>query len=273
MRPGGTTYREHAFQLLAADTLEGKLAPPPPGLVDAEPGPPLRVDEPGRPEDLRIAAGRDVRVPPLAGMADPAQRRRILHAFANHELQAVELFAWALLAFPDAPRSFRDGCLGILQDEQRHLRMYVARIEALGGRFGDEPVSGHFWRKASRIRTPLEFVCTMGLTFEGANLDFAQEHAAAAHAAGDDATADVLERVHRDEIAHVRFAWEHLLLWKGPGRTPWEAYCASVAPPHGPSRARGATFDAECRRAAGLDEDFVARLAATPPERPGGARR
>jgi len=30
------------------------------------------------------------------------QRALILHALANHELQAIELFAWALLAFTDA---------------------------------------------------------------------------------------------------------------------------------------------------------------------------
>lgn len=273
MRPAGTTVREFALDLLGATTLEGKLEPPPAGTLDDDPGPPLRVESPARPPGLEIVPGRAVRVPSALGMADRAQRRRILHALANHELQAAELFAWALLAFPGAGRTFRAGCLGILADEQRHLRMYLGRLDALGGRFGDEPVSGHFWRRAPRIRTPLEFVCTMGLTFEGANLDFALELAAAARAAGDDATAAVLETVHRDEVAHVRFAWEHLVRWKGAEETPWEAYCASVAPPLGPSRARGATFDADCRRAAGLDEDFVARLAAVAPERPGGARR
>jgi uncharacterized ferritin-like protein (DUF455 family) len=206
-------------------------------------------------------------------MADPAQRRRLLHAFANHELQAIELFAWALLAFPGTERSFRQGALRALREEQTHLRMYVARLEALGGRFGEEPVSGHFWRNVDRIRTPLQFVCTLGLTFENANLDFSAEHAEAARRAGDEATARVLEQVQADEVRHVRFAWEHLLLWKEPGQTPWEAYCANVAPPHGPSRARGASFDEACRRAAGLDDDFVARLGATAAERPGGARR
>ena len=267
------TIREYALALLEAETLAGKLAPPPRDLADDAPGPELRVASPHRPPGLAIRDGREARVPKVEGMADPAQRRRILHALANHELQAAELFAWALLAFPDTPGAFRRGCLGVLAEEQTHLGMYVARIEALGGRFGDHAVSGHFWRRAERIDSPLSFVCTMGLTFENANLDFAGEHARAARDAGDEETARVLERVHGDEIRHVRFAWDWLLAWKEPAHTPWEAWCAAVAPPLGPSRARGAAFDAAARLAAGLDEDFVGRLAGTTPERPGGARR
>lgn len=267
------TIREFALALLEAGTLDAKLSPPPADVTDDAPGPPLRVAAPRRPPGLEIREGRAARVPKVEGMADPAQRRRILHALANHELQAAELFAWALLAFPEAPQAFRRGCLGILAEEQAHARMYVSRIEALGGRFGETPVSGHFWRRAAAIGSPLAFVCTMGLTFENANLDFAQEHARAARAAGDEETARVLERVHDDEVRHVRFAWEWLLAWKDPAQSPWQAWCAAVAPPLGPSRARGAAFDAAARRVAGFDEDFVARLGATTPESPGGVRR
>ncbi|MCG3135000.1 MAG: hypothetical protein HMLKMBBP_02493 [Planctomycetes bacterium] len=265
-----------AMGVLAADTVDAKWSPPPvplDALTDADRTLPIRVDEPTRPPGLAIVEGGRARTPPLTAMHDPAQRVRILHSLANHELQAAELFAWAILAFPDAPPRFRRGCLAILCEEQAHGRLYCARIEAMGSRFGAFPVNGHFWRKVPSIRTPLQFVCTMGLTFENANLDFALEHAAAARAAGDEETAAVLDRVHRDETGHVRFAWEHLLLWKRPDETPWDCYVRNVAPPHGPQRARGATFDRDCRRAAGLDEDFVARLAATEPERPGGARR
>ena len=46
----------------------------------------------------------------------------------------------------------------------------------------------------------------MGLTLESANLDFTLAYAAAARAAGDEATAAVLAEVHRDEVRHVRFA-------------------------------------------------------------------
>lgn len=271
--PAPTTLNEFAVALLNAETLDGKLAPPPSGLADDARAEPLRVAAPRRPAGLEIVEGRRARTPPVEGMADPAQRRRILHAFANHELQAAELFAWALLAFPDAPPAFRRGLVGILADEQRHCRAYIARIEALGGRFGDHPVSGHFWRKAPSIATPLQFVCAMGLTFENANLDFAAEHAAAAERAGDTATAAALRIVHDDEIRHVAFAYEWLRAWKPDGTSAWDTYVAAAQPPHGPSRARGARYDAASRRAAGIDEEFVARLGETSPDRPGGAPR
>jgi uncharacterized ferritin-like protein (DUF455 family) len=206
-------------------------------------------------------------------MHDPAQRARILHALANHELQAAELFAWALLAFPETPDAFRRGLVAILRDEQLHCALYLRRLAALGGRFGTWPLSAHFWGKVPDIHTPLQFVCTMGLTFENANLDFCREHIEAAVAAGDRETATVLERVHRDEIRHVRFAWRWLGAWKTDDERPWDAFVRSVTPPHGAARARGATFDADARRAAGLDDAFIDALAATDPTRPGGAPR
>jgi uncharacterized ferritin-like protein (DUF455 family) len=206
-------------------------------------------------------------------MPDPGQRARILHALANHELQAAELFAWALLAFPEMPRPFRRGCLGILADEQVHCRLYVERLASLGTQFGDHGVTAHFWRKADSIRTPLQFICEMGLTLENANLDFAQEYAAAARAAGDQETATVLERVHADETGHVAFAWTWFQHLKPAEQDDWEAYLANVHRPGGPERARGATFDALARQAAGIAPAFIERLAATTPTRPGGAPR
>jgi len=264
--------RDFATSLLAATSLDGKLAPPPADLVLEDPLPAVIVRAPGRPATLPIAPGRSVTVPPLAGMRDPQQRARILHALANHELQAAELFAWALLAFPDAPRGFRAGLVGILRDEQRHCAMYLDRLAAHGMAFGDCPVTGHFWGKLDQLATPLSFVCAMGLTFENANLDFAGEYAQAARAAGDHETARVLEEVHEDEIGHVRFA----ATWVGklaPDRDAWDVYASTVRFPLGAARARGASFDADARRRAGLDERFIAELAAAAPKRPGGGAR
>ena len=150
--------REFAESVLRAETLADKLRPPPADVVvdegaATEPGsvPPL-----SRPPDLAIQVGGNVRVPPAKAWSDVAQRVRILHALANHELQAAELFAWAILAFGDAPADLRCGWLRILADEQRHCAMYVARLTAHGSRFGAFPVSGHFWTKTKDIATPLQ---------------------------------------------------------------------------------------------------------------------
>jgi uncharacterized ferritin-like protein (DUF455 family) len=266
--------RAYALQIVTSETLAGKLVPPP-ELGDAAfagAGAPLRLTAPGRPASLPIVPGRKTRVPPIAGMRDPAQRARILHALANHELQAIELFAWAVLAFPETPIAFRRGLLAILADEQRHLALYLERLAAHRVAFGDQPVTGHFWNKLDHLTGPCELVCAMNLTFENANLDFAGDYAVAARAAGDEATALALEQVHADEIRHVHFGWVWLRRLV-PDRDAWSAYLAHVRPPLGPARARGARFDREARRRAGFDEAFIAALEASVPTRPSGQPR
>lgn len=266
------TARDYAHAIVTSETLAGKLTPLPADLVLEDTGVPLRLAAPGRPANLAIARARTTRVPPLAGMRDPSQRARILHALANHELQAIELFAWALLAYPDAPLAFRRGLVAILADEQRHFALYCDRLAAHGVAFGDHPVTGHFWNKLDHLATPLDFVCAMGLTFENANLDFAGDYATAARACGDEATAAVLDQVHADEIGHVHFGWVWLRRFAGD-MDPWQAYLAHVRFPLGPRRARGARFDREARRRAGFDEAFIAALEATDPTRPSGEPR
>jgi uncharacterized ferritin-like protein (DUF455 family) len=193
-------------------------------------------------------------------MPDPAQRRRILHGLANHELQAAELFAWALLAFPDTPPGFRRGLAHILQDEQRHTRMYIARLEDTGVCFGDLPVNFYFWKKTIHIHSPLDFICAMSLTFENANLDHTVDYEEAARRAGDPKTAAVIEQIHRDEIEHVRFGWTWLHRWKGEDESAWDVWRSHLTWPLRPLRARGSTFYRAGREAAGLDAEFIRRL-------------
>ncbi len=255
--------RELALRIVTTESLEEKLAPVAAAdLTDEEPGEPLRLSSPGRPPGLEIAPAGAVKVPPVEGMADPAQRARILHALANHELQAVELFAWALLAFPQAPPELRRGLARVLADEQRHTRMYAARSEALGQPFGTLPVTGYFWGKVDSIRSPREFVCAMSLTFENANLDHTVDYAEAARRAGDETTAAVVDRVHRDEIEHVHFGWTWLGRFKEEGESMWDAFRRSLDWPLRPAKARGARFHRSGREAAGLDPEFIRLLEA-----------
>ncbi len=254
--------RDLARDVLRAPDLATKLAAWPADVDDTprpHDDPPPRA--PARAPELAIRTGPGTKVPPLEGMADPAQRARILHAFANHELQAVELFAWALLAFGDAPPAFRAGLASTLRDEQRHMRLYLERLEALGGRFGDHPLSGYFWGKLDELDTPRRFVCAMCLTFENANLDHTLDYAAAADVAGDAETAEVLRAVHADEVRHVRFGLRWLDAFKEPGESLVEAWESTLRWPLRPELARGRTLHEAPRRAAGLDDAFVRRLA------------
>lgn len=257
--------REYALGLLRADSLEGKFVPPPATPTDEHPGEALRVEAPARPAEL-VPVARAPRVPPRDGMHDPAQRARILHAFANHELQAVEIFAWALLAFPSAPAKFRRGLLGLIADEQRHLRLYVDALGAVPGGFGSLPVNAYFWGKLDALTTPLAFVCSFCLVFENANLDHCLDYAGAARDAGELETAAILERVHLDEQRHVAFGLTWLKALMPKGADALETWRSQLQWPLRPQLARGRRFYPEAREGTGLDAGFLACLAAADDE-------
>ncbi|MFT7461771.1 MAG: uncharacterized ferritin-like protein (DUF455 family) [Pseudohongiellaceae bacterium] len=255
------TVRDYALAVVTGSELTDKLIPPPKGLVDEPRGPSLLLEAPGRPEFLRPQPGAPMKVPAPQGMADPEQLRRVLHAFANHELQAVELFAWGLLAFPDAPAEFRRGLLSTLGDEQRHLQLYLQRLDDLDVSFGRWPVSGYFWNKLEHFATPLKFVCSMCLTFENANLDHTLDYARAADSAGDEATAAALRQVHHEERAHVAFGLRWLESFKDPGDSLMEAWLSGLSWPLRPALARGRSFSPEVRQGLGFDAEWIALLA------------
>ena len=271
--PDTRSVVDFARRIVESSSLDDKLTPPPTAWLDASR---FAADDvasrahpiptaPGRPPELQIVPATEVRVPALEGMPDPAQRVRIVHALANHELQAAELFAWALLAFPDAPSAFRHGLGMILREEQLHTRWYIERLHAMGSRFGAYPVNGHFWHKTEAIQSPIDFVCAMSLTFENANLDHTREYSAAARAAGDPSLAKLIDTIHRDEIGHVEFGWRWLRVFKEEPESMWEAYCAHLTWPLRPARARGAEFARGPRELAGLDSDFIDALEQTEP--------
>ena len=173
--------RRFALNLLFTPTLDARLAFPDTGrraFVDHHPGLPMAWQTPQRPPELQIAPKRARRpLPSPLALGDPAMRIRCLHTFANHELMALELMAWALLAYPTAPGAFRQGLAWLIEEEQGHLRLYIERLGELGVAFGDLPLNDHFWRIAPQLATPLQWVCAMNLTFEQANLDHAPDFA------------------------------------------------------------------------------------------------
>jgi uncharacterized ferritin-like protein (DUF455 family) len=259
------TVRELCFQILTQGELDPKLTSPlvsgPDGgpLPDVDPGPAHVFERPARAPALELRDGVE-RLPRPGTLADPRARASCLRRFAHHELMAVELFAWALLVWPAADPALRRGWCHALADEQRHCRMYLARLAAHGEALGDAPLSGYFWKHVAAIRThprgPAAFLAAIGLTLEQANLDFTLVYASAFRRGGDEASARVAEIVHADEQRHVRLAAEWLARLS-PGESDVDAYRAAVPFPFEAARAKGRAFDAGARRAAGLSEEWI----------------
>jgi uncharacterized ferritin-like protein (DUF455 family) len=253
--------REFAERVLFATTLEDKLSCPA-TITDGRPGTALIAPAaPGRPAELRFKehTGK-AEFPGAHRLERERERGLLLHFFANHELLAVELMALVLLKFPEAPAAFRRGVLRTLQEEQEHTRLYLRRMAECGIQFGELPVSGYFWRSVAGMQSPMDYVAGLSLTFEQANLDYCRQFAGAFAAAGDGATARLLERIYRDEIGHVAYGLKWFRRWKNPGESDWEAFCRQLKYPLSPQRAKGVTLNVEGRRAAGLDETFINEL-------------
>ena len=254
--------REFAERVLFATTLEEKLLCPA-DLTDEHPGSALVTPAgPGRPAGLQFKATGEARgsFPGVKNLEQPRERGRLLHFFANHELLATELMALVLLRFPDAPAAFRKGVLQTLKDEQEHTRLYLRRMQACGIYFGELPVSGYFWRSVSVMENPMDYVSSLCLTFEQANLDFARHYAKGFATIGDAETSQLLEKIYRDEIGHVAYGLKWFRRWKNPDESDWEAFCRQLKFPLSPQRAKGITLNVAGRRAAGIGPQFIAEL-------------
>ena len=193
-------------------------------------------------------------------LEDETRRGHALHFFANHELLALELMALMLLRFPEADPVFRKTLVNTMQDEQRHLELYLGRMEELGVSFGEIPVNSFFYDHIAHVDTLQDFTVRMSLTFEQANLDFSLFYAKAFEEIGDETTQAIMEEVLHDEIAHVAHGVRWFNQWRARGESMWEAYRRELAFPLTPARAKGMQFYRAPRKRAGLPDDFIDRL-------------
>lgn len=253
--------RAFAEQVLYQANLTDKLRPAETPFTDAEPGLPVRVEFPARPPELAYVP--DCQGPPMPGLPSfhmPTKRAIAHHIMANHELLALEVMAYTLLAFPQAPTEFRRGIAEVMGDEQRHTRMHIERAEMLGLTFGTHPVNFYFWLKARDFQSELDYIAGLPLTFEGGNLDHTLEFAAAFDVGGDPRSAALMRVIHRDEIEHVRFGWDWLLKLKPADQSAWDAYVTHLHWPLRPAKAKGKVFHRPPRELAGLTPEFIDQI-------------
>ncbi|MGJ4802265.1 ferritin-like domain-containing protein [Luteimonas sp. SDU82] len=225
-------------------------------VVDDAPAPePIRM--PGRPRRPAMVHPRDL---PRRGLGSAEGRAAFLHSIAHIELNAVDL-AWdAAYRFRGMPADYYADWVGIADDEARHFVMLRERLQALGFDYGDFDAHNGLWEMCEK--TAHDGLARMALVprvLEARGLDVTPGMIVKLRALGDDAIADVLEVILREEVAHVAagsrwFRWfcERRGIEPEPKfRELLAEYARAVL--HGP-------FNIQARSAAGFSEDELAAL-------------
>ncbi|MGE3608679.1 MAG: DUF455 family protein [Bacteriovoracaceae bacterium] len=253
------SYSEYAKQILLGNKLEDKLLETPIDWSDWK-----EFDLPNLPGRAGVISFSDqqMKFPKLGRLKEVEKKAMALHSFANHELLAIEMMAAAVLIYPHQSEEdlrFKKGIVTALKDEQKHLSLYIKRINELGFQFGDFPLNDFFWRQMSKLKTPAQYAAVMALTFEAANLDFAQFYSNFFREIGDEETAKVLDIVLEDEITHVAFGAHWMKRWRND-KSLWNYYLESLPWPLTPARSRGNGFDPNLHSKAINDQNFIEEL-------------
>lgn len=253
------SYTEFAKTILLGESLEDKLHDAPFEWREWQdfqlPKLPARAGRLG-------FSDTQMKFPKINRLNEVDKKAMALHSFANHELLAIEMMAAALLIYPHETQDdlrFKKGILSALKDEQKHLGLYINRLNELGYSFGDFPLNDFFWRQMEKLKTASQYTAVMALTFEAANLDFAQYYANIFRNLGDNETAKVLDIVLEDELSHVAFGAFWMKRWRNDEKL-WDYYVSSLPWPLTPARSKGISFDPKIHGKAVNDEEFISSL-------------
>ena len=199
------------------------LAPPP--------------DRPARPERPELRPPRDM--PKRRKAGSEAGRIALLHALAHIELNAVDL-SWDIIArfaheaeaadgnAVALPRGFFDDWVRVADEEAKHFLLLSDRLESLGSGYGALPAHDGLWEAATETADNLAArLAVVPLVLEARGLDVTPAMIESLKAAGDPASAAILQTIHDDEIGHVavgRRWFEHVCARRGDAPIPtWQA--------------------------------------------------
>ena len=174
------------------------------------------------------------------------------------------MMAAALLIYPDTTPEIlqmKKGLVRTIQDEQKHLKLYMNRMKDFGIELGDFPLNDFFWRSMDKLKTPTHFHCAMAMIFESANLDFAQFYGKSFLDVEDFETAKIMDIVFQDEISHVALGVHWLNLWRRDIDL-WTYFTNHLPGVMTPARSKGIHFDRSSRVRAGFDDAFLDQLEA-----------
>ncbi len=159
------------------------------------------LDDPGRPECPALVPPRSL---PRRGLGDARGRAALLHAVAHIEFNAINLALDAVQRFPDLPAAFHGDWISVADEEARHFGLMRDRLRALGADYGDLPAHDGLWQMAvATAEDPLRRMALVPRVLEARGLDVTPAMITRLRGAGDDASADALAVILRDEVGHV----------------------------------------------------------------------
>jgi uncharacterized ferritin-like protein (DUF455 family) len=171
---------------------------------------------------VRIDPARDFGAPPgvpgrpvRPALVDPASvprrhvrsaagRIALLHALAHIEFNAINLALDAIWRYPGLPESYYGDWLRVAVEEAEHFRMLEERLAAHGARYGDCDAHDGLWEMAHKTAADaLERMALVPRILEARGLDASPGVILKLRGCGDEASAQVVERILHDEVGHV----------------------------------------------------------------------
>jgi uncharacterized ferritin-like protein (DUF455 family) len=213
----------------------------------------------GRPERPRLVPPSRL---PRRGLGSRQGRAAFVHAIAHIEFNAINL-AWDAVARFDAmPPDFYRDWAAVAADEARHFELLTAHLGRLDAAYGDFDAHDGLWQAAMDTADDcLRRMALVPRVLEARGLDVAPEMIERLQAAGDEAGADILRLILREEVAHVATGtrwFRHLCTERGLDA---DSTFLELVARHMPGAGKG-RLHVEARLAAGFSEVELAALGA-----------
>jgi uncharacterized ferritin-like protein (DUF455 family) len=216
-----------------------------------------RISDPGRPLRPNLVAPRELA---QRGLGSAEGRAALVHAIAHIEFNAINL-AWdAVYRFRGMPADFYADWVEVADDEARHFRLLSDRLAELGHRYGDFDAHNGLWEMAvATADSCLQRMALVPRVLEARGLDVTPGMIQRLRNAGDQTTAEILEIILREEVAHVAagsrwFAW----CCERSG-VESESTFAELLETHSRGSLRG-PFNIEARLSAGFSDTELAHI-------------
>lgn len=199
---------------------------------------------------------------PRRRLGSVAGRIGLIHAVAHIEFNAVNLALDAVYRFRGMPHDYYRDWIRVAWEESVHFELLVHRLQQLGSDYGALVAHGGLWEMA--VATDYDVMVRMALVprvLEARGLDVTPAMVEKLAGHGDHQTVQILERILREEIDHVRI-----------GNRWFQAACQSrhleptktfseLLRKHGRIALRG-PFNRQARLEAGFSDSELAEIVA-----------